>query len=164
MLILLLHWMKRLNLSVGVFILDSLAIVCSVIISNKHGQRKSSTSISHAYFSTHWIEKHNLSALVLGGFVIIFDVIAWVTRRDPSKFHKLKTCQTNQQQKGSWIGLYFDLSFIDQPKKHCSHRISELIFRKCASKFSSIDQILWGLENNQIWRFEGKKNVYFYFR
>ena len=68
MLILLLH------LSVGVFILDSLAIVCSVIISNK--QRKSSTSISHAYFSTHWIEKHNLSALVLGGFVIIFDVIA----------------------------------------------------------------------------------------
>ena len=118
MLILLLHWMKRLNLSVGVFILDSLAIVCSVIISNKHGQRKSSTSISHAYFSTHWIEKHNLSALVLGGFVIIFDVIAWVTRRDPSKFHKLKTCQTNQQQKGSCIGLYFDLSFIDQPEKH----------------------------------------------
>ena len=103
---------------VGVFILDSLAIVCSVIISNKHGQRKSSTSISHAYFSTHWIEKHNLSALVLGGFVIIFDVIAWVTRRDPSKFHKLKTCQTNQQQKGSCIGLYFDQSFIDQPEKH----------------------------------------------
>ena len=62
---------------VGVFILDSLAIVCSVIISNKHGQRKSSTSRSHAYFSTHWIEKYNLSALVLGGFVIIFDVIAW---------------------------------------------------------------------------------------
>ena len=42
-----------------------------------------------------------------------------------------------------------------------SHRISELIFRKYASKFSSIDQILWGLENNQL-KIRRKKSLFLF--